>query len=322
LANCPFCGRDVPPKLVLHGGTCPHCFGDIPGEDAPTDLGEVLKEQLHKETVEKARKRAMAPLFVLAPIAVVTSLIAGWYLWPVEVVPLELGDLAINLDFESFEGSTQQVVAENAPKGPKGAGGVAKVEPRPGVDAPDRGAMDGRNAMIDAAQQGLNNAGAASAAGPGGQVIAGAYTPEGRKVIGGVAGAPPAPEAAGGLAPPSTEASAGFGSLTANVARSGAILKDDEDIRDALKDTISARKGRLRQCYEQAAKTDEGLAGEWRVSFTIATDGSFKGVAVKPVNRSSAPFESCVRDQIAKWTLGARVEKERSLSFPLRFGEE
>ena len=43
LAACPFCGRDVDADLVTYGGKCPHCFGEIPGEEAPTDPGEEKK---------------------------------------------------------------------------------------------------------------------------------------------------------------------------------------------------------------------------------------------------------------------------------------
>ncbi len=39
MPECPFCHVEVEEELVLYGGSCPHCFNAIPGEEAPTDPG-------------------------------------------------------------------------------------------------------------------------------------------------------------------------------------------------------------------------------------------------------------------------------------------
>ena len=51
---CPFCSRPVNVEMTLYGGRCPHCFGEIPGEESPTDPGEEKKQAA---AVVKAQKK-------------------------------------------------------------------------------------------------------------------------------------------------------------------------------------------------------------------------------------------------------------------------
>jgi hypothetical protein len=305
LAQCPFCSAEVPVRLVVDGGTCPSCFGEIPGEESPTDPGEAVKEQLRQEDQRRARRRAMLPVFVAAPVAMVSLLVAGWYLQPVEVKPLEIPDLAIELDLQGYE-APQQVAQQGKPP-PK-----AKTPTRPdgGPSVPDARLDPSGGATPSPTPQGVQTAG---------------YQPDGRRVI----APPPTPgaEAPQGLAQPGGEGGApsgsvGLGDVTAKLERSGAILTEESDISRAVKDMVAARKPRLVQCYEQSLKADESLAGQWNVSFTLGTNGQVKGVQVKGVQRSAPAFEACIRDQVATWSIRGQLEKERSLNIPLKFTGE
>ena len=43
MGSCPFCKESVDEAILEYGGRCPSCLIEIPGEDAPTDPGEVAK---------------------------------------------------------------------------------------------------------------------------------------------------------------------------------------------------------------------------------------------------------------------------------------
>lgn len=306
MAYCPFCKRDVPERLVLHGGTCPHCFGDIPGEETPTDPGEQVKEQIRRETEASARSRALKPVLALLPVAVLMLSTFAWFLWPVEVQELDIGDIAINLDFESFDapaGAGGTIVKPTGSKRADAGKQPDKIEPgtRPPPDA--------RNLQLD---------GPGSPTGPG--AVATEYQPDKARQIGG-ATPPPGSRVQPGLGDAlPTDGASPFNDLSPTASRGNPELTNDSDITRALKDTISARKGRLKQCYEQSLKADETLGGQWKVSMVIQKDGSFSKVAVKPVNHPSAAFEACVRDQVATWSVKGTLQSERSLTFPLNFG--
>ena len=49
MPECPFCRAEVEEDLVLYGGSCPHCFNAIPGEETPTDPGVAKKGEAKKE---------------------------------------------------------------------------------------------------------------------------------------------------------------------------------------------------------------------------------------------------------------------------------
>jgi len=306
LAYCPFCKRDVPERLVLHGGTCPHCFGDIPGEETPTDPGEQVKEQIRLETEASARSRALKPVLALLPVAVLMLSTFAWFLWPVEVKELDIGDIAIELDFESFDAPANAggtVVKSTG--GKRGDPGKQPDKLEPGARPPP----DARNLQLD---------GAGTPPAPG--AVAADYQPDKARQIGGAA-----PTAGSRVQPglgdaPTNDGNSDFSDLSPTASRGNPELANDSDITRALKDTISARKGRLKQCYEQSLKADETLGGQWKVSMVIQKDGSFSKVAVKPVNHPSAAFEACVRDQVETWSLKGTLQAERSITFPLTFG--
>lgn len=310
MAQCPFCSAEVPVRLVVEGGTCPSCFGEIPGEDSPTDPGEAVREQLRQEDQRRARRRAMLPVFVATPVALVSLLVAGWYLQPVEIKPLEIPDLAIELDLQGYVPPTEVAQVGKPP---------AKARTPGGGDGPST--PDGRSVA------GEVRPGAPGGALPGLPMPAipqtAGYTPEGRRVVADPSNPMPTER---GLEPGpdggSSAGSVGLVDLTAKVERESPVLTNDADISRAVRDMVRARRPRLVQCYEQSLKVDESLAGQWKISFVIATDGHLKDVAVKAVSRSAPSFETCIREQVSQWSIRGQLESERSLALPLTFGAE
>lgn len=61
---CPFCNTNVNEDLLRFGGTCPSCFGEIPGEEAATDPGEAANAALVQADEERVRRRMLIPAIV------------------------------------------------------------------------------------------------------------------------------------------------------------------------------------------------------------------------------------------------------------------
>lgn len=67
---CPFCNTPVDGDLIRFGGTCPSCFGEIPGEEAATDPGEAVKAAQTREDEARVRRRMLGPMIGLAFLGV------------------------------------------------------------------------------------------------------------------------------------------------------------------------------------------------------------------------------------------------------------
>jgi hypothetical protein len=57
MANCPFCQCEVDEDLVRFGGNCGNCLIEIPGEEAPTDHGQLGEVPLETEITAMHRKQ-------------------------------------------------------------------------------------------------------------------------------------------------------------------------------------------------------------------------------------------------------------------------
>ena len=67
--TCPFCQKSISEELTLHGGHCPHCLIEIPGEESVTDPGVV--------DVESSAKAHNGGSSVGAKVALVASVLVG-----------------------------------------------------------------------------------------------------------------------------------------------------------------------------------------------------------------------------------------------------
>ena len=297
MAQCPFCKGQVTEAIIIHGGTCPHCFGDIPGEESATDPGEPVKQQLRQEAIQHARKRALAPVMVMVPLFLVAVVGAWVVLQPPPVVePLVIDDFGQEFTFKAWEGEkVANVEAERGRKEPKAAAEV------------NRSGVDARN---DAADKPLK------------QVVEGGVALDGPRQIGQVAAPGDAAKVdrpATGQADPGGAGSAGLADINASVQRTAGTLIDRGDIQRAVKDVLRARGGQLQQCYDRALKANPTLGGVWRVSFTISREGTFTGVKAQPTGQSDAGFERCVAEQVGAWSLRGKLQEPMPVTLPLTF---
>lgn len=73
MEHCPFCNTTVDEDLIRFGGTCPSCYGEIPGEEAATDPGEVVKAALVQADEARVRRRMLVPALVTLVVLLFAS---------------------------------------------------------------------------------------------------------------------------------------------------------------------------------------------------------------------------------------------------------
>jgi hypothetical protein len=304
LASCPFCQGEVEEEKVLYGGPCPHCFGEIPGEETPTDPGEDEKERIRQQDIKRASNRALLPVFVLAPVVTMAVIGVAFMLQPNEAVT--------ELDFDdSFEALLEfEPLAYDASMDEPGQDAGKALE---GSVVPSRAVAKSRTAPV------TRNAGSgAKTAG----VQAGEYRPTGRT------GSRSATTRAGGTLPgdladglkTGSSSSTGGLDLAIQVQRGGSrLLVEESDIVYAVKEMFAQRKPQIRQCYERALKANPSFAGTWKLSLVLNEAGKVGEYNAKPTGASDVEFESCIEEKAATWSVLGRLEKPRSFSLPLTF---
>lgn len=301
MSTCPFCGASIDDELAVHGGTCPSCLAEIPGEEAATDPGEEVKAQQDAEDRERAQRRAMLPLYAAAPVVLLAVGAAVWALWPTDAIePLEMDDGFV---FEiNLEEAPEDAVAE-APTDDAAPGGERTARPpRPKApQAPDAEALAERLAAAEKSE------GAGSSGGR-------ARTPSGSPRP---AGARPADDDGVASVEPATS---GLGlDVAFQARRTGALLTEPGDVRAAVKDLLRSRSGKLRACYERTLKAREDLAGVWKIGFRIEEDGAVSRPTAEGQQAADDGFEACLRDEIETWTLPHTFERPWPMAFPLTF---
>ncbi len=120
MPECPFCRAEVEEDLVLYGGSCPHCFNAIPGEETPTDPGGSKKAEAKKaESGGPGMGRVVAAAALLA-------IVGGGIFTQIRGTPLPGEEL--DGEFELFENSADpeaqaqamsDALKENAPEEPE-----------------------------------------------------------------------------------------------------------------------------------------------------------------------------------------------------------
>lgn len=311
MAQCPFCHAPVTETLVRHGGNCPTCLHDIPGEEAPTHPGDEAMAEIRKADVAHARKRANKPLMIALPLVVVALIGVGWALRPGP--PME--KLEFGADEFAFQIDGSELVAEADPPPSQAAPLDAKAPVRPRKDGgrlTDGGSVDGALGSGPAV--------------PTGEIAQGSAEPTAT----GTRRADLTP-ATGDRAPAGLGTASGGGAAAApssldvafTTRRTAAVLESSEDIQAAIKDMLRARVPRLKQCYERSLKTNEDLRGSWRMSFTLGKDGAVKNATAAGGTMHDATFEACLVNELSAWAILGQINREFGpVGFPVQFGAE
>ncbi len=274
---CPFCHTEVSEDLVRFGGSCPSCLADIPGEEAATDPGEAAREAQHAADRRVVRKAGwVIPSIVGASLASLLCLAVWTVLRPTPVAPM------IDFDDVTFAVDPSQFVAYVEP------------EPEPAPKAAPRRTIRSLevNVPTGSAPEPLAASGAEVPPSEPGGVRTGSESGDALADAGPDLSAS-APQA-GGLQ---------FG-LDVGVSRratKGVRLTDDSAIIEMIKGVLTAELPRLKSCYEQRLKVEEGLAGRWVLGFVVGREGNPREVTVTASDRADAELESCVAAKVARW---------------------
>ncbi len=313
MASCPFCNARISEELHIYGGTCPSCFGEVPGEDAPTNPGEAVQAEQERQDAVIARRQARMPLLVAMPLVIVALGYIGWQVSkpPPEVVELALGDDFLmelqNMQFEAYdpeaEAKAEAEAQARALRARKGGGGTASGGTDEGL---------------------LAIASKEKATGPGGVAVDGADFVEEEVGTRRTRKDPAQPKL--GIREHEGTTSGGISGIVGGdygggltTRRAAPLLTDDAEIGEATKDMIRSRIGRLQQCYEKRLKTNEGLEGVWKISLTVGKDGQVVRPSAVGQGVSDAQLEQCITDQMDSWRIYGRLKEEKPTSFPFHF---
>jgi hypothetical protein len=314
VCQCPFCSGDVSEDTLLFGGTCPHCFAVIPGEEAATDPGEAVKQQLESSDRRRAQRRALLPLLVAVPVVAAVAGVSIWFaLQPApELAMLDLDDGEVyTFDFE--------LMPEDAP--------TAAVDPATPADTATRPPADARVASAEPARDadGRPKIRVADLSGAGTSDDAIDRAIQAVKIDEGVADAAPtrtssdrvptslSTELGAGLtiAAPDAPVASSAVSSAGQVRIDTGPLANEAEIADMVRSKLRAYMPRLGSCYTLARNSRPDLAGDWLLTATVQTDGSVAGISLVGQGVTDEVLEQCVVRQVERWRFQAITRPQK-----------
>ena len=305
MAECPFCGSPVTSHLVSHGGTCPRCLAEIPGEEAATDPGAEIRAARERHD----RRWITYRNYFLSAGAIGTVSVAGIVaitlaLWPKPQV-------AALLDFDKLDFPMPEVVASEAMAVvPPADDRIATVQapPRPGTKPSATSAT--RFAPGQPIAGGTADAGdladARGAETTGARTRTGTADPAGPSL---------------GLSPAVGPRPTADLSLQAPRVRrdDNLVLSDPDAIRQMIGEYMREQIPQLNGCYDRRLKVDPGLGGRWKLQFVVDRDGSVEHAVVEPIEIADAELEACIVSHVEReWEFG-KVAMNQPVSRTLRF---
>lgn len=276
-AACPFCQGQVDDELTRFGGACPHCFNDIPGDEAATDPGvqaQAAEAEAKRVEEKKSTTRNAGIVLLLLILAGVST--ALYYKQHTDreaekaeilafdeedMFVVDVGEIeAAEADRLAAERAAAEAEAKASRKGSGGSGGTAtaKVEDYGSGSRFDAGDAPETSGEPDIKQASVGSTG-------------------------------------GGL-------SLSVGGAQTDIGRKGIVLSDPGQIQDMAKQALARYGGQLKQCYESRLKEDETIRGAWTVIFTIEKTGATSGVSIQPRNKADTQLETCMTNKVQNWS--------------------
>lgn len=319
MAECPFCASEVDDDLIVFGGTCPICFGEIPGEEAPTDPGEDVRRQQEQEDARGLRLHQTIRVGVLGVALIgaiaVTAAIA---LWPDPVLP------PIDFDALEMQQPTQLVayVADEPDEAVPKASGTSGTRPTHTasntnssvVGSPLLHGLPSDEFGTDMGDVELGQ----------GQQITSSGVRTTRTGTGDVQAAEIHANLAVGTSQGLTDGPALSG-LDVSVDRDlveGERLRDPQQIIRHISQVQNREVRKLTQCYQQRLKLNEELEGRWRLEYVVGREGRVKNAHATGLQMSDAEFETCLVERVMTWQFLPLVADQpvtKSVEFRPRF---
>lgn len=323
---CPFCGGQIDEQVVLYGGTCPACFAHIPGEEAATDPGEDVKQAQEAEDRRRAKRRALVPVLIAAPVLIAIVGVSAWLALRPEP------ELAL-LDLDGGEFYTPDldslVVAQPTAEDPKLADEASDKGKSDGSSATTRPAGD-PDRKVALTKQGSDDAQTMRTAriGQGTPDDADLLASLGsandveditRKVRDGAdIDAPTDLKTRFELKSSSTNMAGSMDVDMGTVSQSGAPLSNSMQIARMIQGVMRRQLPKLRSCYESSLRANPSLEGSWVLTFTVETDGSVRQAGARGTGASEGLFEDCLTKKIRGWRF-QRIVKPQPVKKTLEF---
>ena len=278
--SCPFCQSSISEELALHGGHCPSCLIEIPGEESATDPGVAADLPASVDAVAGG-----VPVRLIAAVAVIGMGVAGAVLSsgseesgaaPVAVQAAAPIPLSAHED-QPVPAALEAAVPNGEPSSARRARRTVTKHVKSGTSAPPLSSAVAKDASV--------------------------------VPTGGVSGLGSAPRdvfSTIGAAPRSRE-------------QESIVLDDALQIEEMIGRVLNRGAKQMEQCYNQALKLQEGLKGAWYVDFTITPAGKPFAVSVEALDAPNATIEACIKRQVARWRF-QRVSEHVDVARTYRFG--
>ncbi len=295
MPTCPFCQATISEELDRFGGSCPHCFNEVPGEEAATDPG--IQEPAPGATAAAEKKSGgLGPI-----LGLVVLLLGGGAFYALgpgaaapEPKPLGTIDEANFYSIDLDELETTSVIPTVA----------------------------GREAAEAAAKSAASQQTRTSAPSTSGRSTASAVAPAAAKDT---APEQAAPEAEPQARRPTTTAektssgaSAGGGVSVRRRSSGGVALSEPAEIAAMVRDAMGRYSNQFGQCHTKKLNQDETFGGTWELSLVVQTDGSAERIRVtaKDDTVADAEFEGCMVSKVEKWRFKTTTE---AMAFKKRY---
>jgi hypothetical protein len=297
VSECPFCGGEVSEQMLKLGGTCPHCFAVIPGDETATDPGEDVRRAQENEDRRRATFRSLIPLLLVVPIVAAAAGASIWvFLQPEpELVVLDLDDEGVyTFPFDALADADEAPTEPEVPATPHPKTGksgststerkTAEVRPR----RPNLGQVGDQGLpaiSLPTPSDGSLNDGVAEATRDRASDVLPTELGSGLTI--GMSSQPSASSAS---------------SAVGRVQVEAPPLVNDQEIMDMIRKQVGRYLGRLKVCHDQALNSRPDLSGAWKVVATVQTDGSVSDVSVLGQDGVSDPvLEECAVRQVERW---------------------
>ena len=262
MGTCPFCNEVVKEDLLLYGGHCPHCFLEIPGEEAPTDPGEQASEREQMEARAVQSRNRKSTLVAVGLLGAAAAVGAGWLLTrpdPSSAVN-ELPEIVVNRDLSGHVDLPVPLSSAAQQDDPEGE--VAKVS----------------SAVVKSPRIPT-----------GGQVIH--ADPEA-----------PAPSSVFAPSTPGVNLDLGVSIDPNRGLPTAQVLSAESDIQNMISEMLGRYTTQVRSCYNTRLNQVEDLSGVWQVSFKVTKQGRVSKVSVQGRGVSDDVLEDCIESKVSDWT--------------------
>ncbi|MEN0064537.1 MAG: AgmX/PglI C-terminal domain-containing protein [Myxococcota bacterium] len=293
--ECPFCGQDIDDALARFGGTCPHCFTEIPGEEAATDPGAAPGPV---PAVSDRRLPIALAIGVGAFVGLSLMMLAGvgwrWTQRAQASTPV--------LDFDALPIPDVVEVDAAPPKGASSAPRVARADRFVGGGTEVGAASDAANALSNATPSRRSSTG-----------------PRRVRSDSGRASLPKVGPSLGDLERRGTAAidlSLGGGTVNRD---DNVVLDDPLAIRMMIGDRLRRGIAELRGCYDRRLKQRPDLSGRWKLTFTVSSEGRATEANLVGLDRKDAKLERCLEDHVLRRWAFAQVSEPTEVSKTLTF---